>query len=180
MYRETPSTVHSNRRGDKPVRKDCRPKTMDLMRIPLALHPHRSSFRSAKSPNSSGVGLSLDLHDKLASWNESGRGLPHSKTLARHRGPIDPASAFGVRQPSGAFRDWTDSTIREVQTRRNALSVGDGSCRIPCPSLNQARQPMPVVRPDCSRMPFDRHGRFSLDYSTQHDSRRLLETHRPH
>ena len=34
---------------------------------------------------------------------KSGGGPPHSKTLARHRGPPNRAKRLGVRQPSGAL-----------------------------------------------------------------------------
>jgi len=58
-----------------------------------------------------------------AAFSESGRGLPHSKTLARDSVALVSPEGFGLRQPAAAFHGGWQT--RMGSEKHNTTPVGD-------------------------------------------------------
>lgn len=117
-------------------------------------------FRSAKSSNANGVpsrspGLSRSAYPGFAVMTS-----PSTPTGLRALEGCDVGetplgfNGIGNGEPRVAARpSWQPRAGGQ-----NAFSVRGGRCRLRWPSLNQARQPMPVGRSDCIRARLARHG----------------------
>src|SRR6266850_5301484 len=63
----------------------------------------KSEIRNPKSETNPNIEARMLKASARQSSTESGRGQPHSKTLARNRGFLDVPAGFGVRLSSAAF-----------------------------------------------------------------------------